>query len=309
MQAQQKMAPKTIFVLPFPKVRPYMGLETIGKDPAPYRCRTRYPSAQGATSELSSRARPSGDEAASGGSLPRSGIEQSNLSKNRAEPDTGGPRHLTSGFWNPWGIDLQAVPRRMKPDVWMEAVEAPVGTLERHASKSLEFSYAPGVPKEGRLSAALPIKDTQYGDAACTAFCGNLLFEGRELDRVMAAHRIDRGDIGSLLFHLGADCPGAVSMHAGRVRSRGKRPGVFPDDYEEVPAARLRPTPSVAGCPWAAATRRTRSLAGRGRAAQDRGRASRRAVLSCREKGRRAPTTHILKVSPRDEPGTCCVTR
>lgn len=187
----------------------------------------------------------------------------------------------------------------MRLDVWMEAVEAPVGTLERHADKSLEFAYAQGVPTEGRLSAALPIRDAHFGDAACIAFFGNLLFEGRELDRVMAAHRIDRDDIGGLLFHLGADCPGAVSITpAGS--GPGKRPGVFPDDYEEVPAARLAEF--------------VRSLHFHGRlpdGARDpspiAGVQPKIAVLHHDKRfflpreGSRAPTTHILKISPRDD--------
>ena len=100
----------------------------------------------------------------------------------------------------------------MKLDVWMDNVEDPVGVLDRADDKTMRFTYAVGVPAEGRISMSLPLGEQVFSDAACVAYFGNLLFEGQELDRVMALHRIDRDDIAGLLYHLGADCPGAISI-------------------------------------------------------------------------------------------------
>lgn len=188
----------------------------------------------------------------------------------------------------------------MRLDVWLEAVSEPIGILERKADKSLTFTYTGELKAEKRLSIALPVRKEDYSDAYCVAYFGNLLFEGRELDRIMALYRIDRDDIGKLLYHLGADCPGAVSI-TPEGTGPGKRPGVFPDDYEEVSPDRLHAIVT--------------SLHLTGRLPQDERNKSpiagvqpKIAVLYDEDKfylplaGSKAPTTHILKVSPKDEP-------
>ncbi|MER2510158.1 MAG: HipA domain-containing protein [Amaricoccus sp.] len=126
----------------------------------------------------------------------------------------------------------------MRLDVWMEAFDTPVGALERLDDKTMRFTYADDATPEMRISVAMPTTDPRqpgagaaYGDADCVAFFGNLLFEGRELDRVIASYHLDRDDIAGILFHLGADCPGAISI-TPEGAGPGKRPGIFPDDYE-----------------------------------------------------------------------------
>lgn len=184
----------------------------------------------------------------------------------------------------------------MRLDVWMEAEEEPVGLLERAEDKSLRFGYAEGSPPERRISMSLRVRAEPYGDAACVAYFGNLLFEGRELDRVMAAHALDRDDVGGLLFHLGADCPGAISV-TPEGTGPGKRPGRFPDDYELLAPDRL--------------TAIVRSLHFRGSLPEGErdpspvaGVQPKLALVShgghfyVPREGTRAPTTHILKVSP-----------
>ncbi|MCB1348711.1 MAG: HipA domain-containing protein [Maritimibacter sp.] len=188
----------------------------------------------------------------------------------------------------------------MKLDVWMDNVEDPVGVLDRADDKTMRFTYAVGVPAEGRISMSLPLGEQVFSDAACVAYFGNLLFEGQELDRVMALHRIDRDDIAGLLYHLGADCPGAISI-TPEGTGPGKRPGVFPDDYEELDQQRLEeivrtlhvtghlpederdPSPVAGVQPKLALVHRD------GR-------------FYLPKAGSRAPTTHILKVSPLEEP-------
>ncbi|PTV93967.1 serine/threonine-protein kinase HipA [Rhodobacter aestuarii] len=190
----------------------------------------------------------------------------------------------------------------MKLDVWLEAFAAPVGTLSRHDDKSLTFTYAPGSQPTQRISMSLPLRDEPYRDADARAFFGNLLFEGRELDRVMAVHGLDRDDIGGLLEHLGADCPGALSV-TPEGTGPGKRPGVFPDDYEEIEPARLLsilrslhfygrlPDDTRDPSPIAGVQPKLALVARDGRYYVPRA-------------GSRAPSTHILKVSPRTQSET-----
>lgn len=187
----------------------------------------------------------------------------------------------------------------MKLEVWIEALNRPIGTLDRAEDKSLSFTYAPNLPPQARISLALPIREAPYGDTACVAFFGNLLLEGRELERVMAAHRIDRDDIGALLFHLGADSPGAISI-TPEGQGPGKRPGHMAEDYDEVEAAAVArivtslhtlgrlpdgardPSPIAGVQPKIALMHRD------GR-------------FYLPKPGSGAPTTHVLKVSPRED--------
>lgn len=187
----------------------------------------------------------------------------------------------------------------MRLDVWMEALDTPVGLLERAADGSLSFTYTPDLPPEGRISLSMPIRDEAYGDAASTAFFANLLFEGRELDRVKAVYGIDRNDVAELLNHLGADCPGAVSV-TPEGTGPGKRPGMFPDDYEEITDERMTrivaalhfngrlPDEERDPSPLAGVQPKLALVVHEGRYFQP-------------KPGSRAPTTHILKVSPRDD--------
>jgi serine/threonine-protein kinase HipA len=187
----------------------------------------------------------------------------------------------------------------MRLEVWMEADPEPVGVLERRDDKSLTFTYAAGSPPERRISMSLPVRAEPYGDAACVAFFGNLLFEGRELDRVMAAHALDRDDIGGLLAHLGADCPGAISV-TPKGAGPGKRPGIFPDDYLRLDDARLAaivrslhfrgslPEGERDPSPVAGVQPKLALVANEG-------------LFYVPREGSGAPTTHILKVSPSND--------
>jgi serine/threonine-protein kinase HipA len=188
----------------------------------------------------------------------------------------------------------------VKLEVWIESEKAPIGVLERADDKTLTFQYAADVASSGRLSLSMPVRDEPYGDAACVAYFGNLLFEGREHDHVVAAYGLDRDDVGGLLYHLGADCPGAVSV-TPEGAGPGKCPGVFPDDYSRLTPDELREIVT--------------SLHEHGRLPDETrdvspvaGVQPKLALLRWESEfyiprpGNKAPTTHILKVPRRREP-------
>jgi serine/threonine-protein kinase HipA len=188
----------------------------------------------------------------------------------------------------------------MKMEVWLEPQEQRVGVLERADDKRLTFTYDDKLQAAARISLSMPITDQPYSDAACRGFFENLLFEGPQLDRVLDSYKLDRGDTGSLLYHLGGDCPGAISI-TPEGEGPAKRPGVFPDDYDAINDDHLLAI--------------VRSLHIERRLLEEHrdpsplaGVQGKIAVLYrdgtyyLPKAGRRAPTTHILKVSPQGDP-------
>ena len=123
-------------------------------------------------------------------------------------------------------------------DVWNEACGTPIGHLTRDVDKALSFAYAKDTGKEQQISLSLPMRPKPSKDADCWGYFANLLFEGPKLDKVLDSYKLDRGDIGALLWHLGADCPGAISI-TPEGTGPGKTPGRFPHDYEMLDETRL----------------------------------------------------------------------
>lgn len=119
-------------------------------------------------------------------------------------------------------------------DVFLEGINRPVGRLTGAPDLSLSFRYsADGLSANRALSLSLPVREEAYGDPAARAFFGNLLNENNALDSVMARHGIARNDIAGLLFHLGRDCPGALScVPPGEGPS--KQPGQLDSDYKRL---------------------------------------------------------------------------
>lgn len=121
-------------------------------------------------------------------------------------------------------------------DVYMDGQPRPAGSLRTLDNGSTEFQYAEGyLDQQGGfpLSLSMPLAPAPFGDVATRAFFENLLPENDQMRRVMAQHRIDRGDFVGLLAHLGADCPGALSCvpeGAGPV----KNPGILVSDYDPL---------------------------------------------------------------------------
>lgn len=100
-------------------------------------------------------------------------------------------------------------------EVWLETSPEPVGYLVKGDDEDLSFTYsAQWLADANRhaLSLSLPLTEEPAGDVSARAWFGNLLQENDQLDAIMARYRIERGDIAGLLEHLGADCPGAVSV-------------------------------------------------------------------------------------------------
>lgn len=118
-------------------------------------------------------------------------------------------------------------------DVFMEGEERPVGRLTGDDAGALAFAYAPSAGRALSLALPLPAEGGRehYGDVEARTFFDNLLPENASLDEVMARHGVGRDDIAGLLYHLGRDCPGAIScVPAGE--GPGKRPGDLATDYD-----------------------------------------------------------------------------
>jgi serine/threonine-protein kinase HipA len=125
-------------------------------------------------------------------------------------------------------------------DVRLDNFSRPIGKLRRLKSGDTQFFYTTehlSDPLALPVSLSLPLREEPYGDVASRAFFSNLLQErDQPLQQVMEQFAIERSDIAGLLFHLGADCAGALS-----VLPEGdppiKIPGNPNTDYDPVSAA------------------------------------------------------------------------
>ena len=126
--------------------------------------------------------------------------------------------------------------------VWLEASPEPVGYLVKGDDGDLSFTYNAqwlADPSCHALSLSLPLGEEPFGDVPVRAWFGNLLHENDQLEATMARYGIERSDIAGLLEHLGADCPGAVSV-LGLDRPPVKRPGTLSEDYDPLDEGTLR---------------------------------------------------------------------
>lgn len=188
-------------------------------------------------------------------------------------------------------------------DVRIDSVDAPIGKLERTASSSLVFQYTLDYASRENaapISLALPVSTEPFSDNRTRAYFANLLPENEQLERVMAREGIERDDVVGLLYHLGADCPGAISC-LPESAPPVKVPGLLATDYNFLSgdeiyeiARRLadrEPLPENMNDPSpVAGVQRKIALV----AAPD-GR------FALPKEGLGAPTTHILKMPRRAE--------
>lgn len=120
-------------------------------------------------------------------------------------------------------------------DVRLDGFAAPIGKLTRKESGDVMFCYAVehlGLPNAMPLSLSLPLQEAAYGDVATRTFFSNLMQERNQpLKEVMERYGIESTDLVGLLYHLGADCAGAVSvLQEGSAPT--KVPGNLVTDYD-----------------------------------------------------------------------------
>ncbi|WP_136621478.1 MULTISPECIES: HipA domain-containing protein [Mesorhizobium] len=127
-------------------------------------------------------------------------------------------------------------------DVRLDGFTEPVGILARDDNGGVAYAYRPDYvanPDAVALSLALPLTDEPYGDVAARPFFDNLLQErDGALADIMAREGLARDDIAGLLFHLGKDCAGALSvLPAGAPPV--KLPGDYGSDYVRIGMERM----------------------------------------------------------------------
>lgn len=120
-------------------------------------------------------------------------------------------------------------------DVYLEAVSDPIGRLSAAEDGAMSFAYiTDAIPHP--VSMSMPIREEPFGDVTARGFFSNLLFENEMRDQIMQRHGIAERDIVGLLYHLGADCPGAISC-VPEGAPPAKRPGLLDRDYAALDGA------------------------------------------------------------------------
>lgn len=190
---------------------------------------------------------------------------------------------------------------RLALDVWHDGATEPVGALNALDNGAIEFRYThPRLQTGQPISLSLPLQEEPIGDAVARAFFDNLLPENQQIQLVIDREGLDRSAIVDILFHVGADCAGAIScLPEGSPPI--KVPGDLAEDYRPLDegeiatiVARLadnRPLPGQIDDPSPVAGIQNKialTLLPDGR-------------LALPRDGRKVPTTHILKVPRRAE--------
>jgi serine/threonine-protein kinase HipA len=104
----------------------------------------------------------------------------------------------------------------MQLDVRLDGFDDPIGSLTSDDRGALRFIYSAAYlqrPHALALSLALPLGDEAFNDFATRAYFDNLLQE-RDTARadIIAKYRLSTDDIVGILYYLGKDCAGAVSV-------------------------------------------------------------------------------------------------
>jgi serine/threonine-protein kinase HipA len=124
-------------------------------------------------------------------------------------------------------------------DVRLDGFAAPIGKLTRAASGNVAFEYSAEHLSANNalpLSLSLPLNDEPYGDGTTRAFFDNLLQErDQPLKKIREQYNIEKDDLVGLLFHVGADCAGAVSI-LPEGSPPTKVPGNLQTDYDTLSA-------------------------------------------------------------------------
>ncbi len=193
---------------------------------------------------------------------------------------------------------------RLRLDVWMDGLPIPAGALVAHADDTLRFSYNDDyfAAGGGPLSLSFPLGVRTFGDLPSRAFFGNLLPENNQIQRIREREGLEANDVAGILYHMGADCSGAIScVPAGSPSA--KIPGNLATDYiplsDNEIAEIMVSLADHARLPDA--TRDPSPLAG----------VQGKLAITVLPDGRwalpnpdlKVPTTHILKVPPRGDAG------
>ena len=116
-------------------------------------------------------------------------------------------------------------------DVHMEGEDRPIGLLLSDDQGVLTLGIRP--THLGRFRFLCLFGRSRTQTLRHGFFFDNLLPEGTQIDNVIARQGLSRSDIAGLLFHLGKDCPGAISC-VPKGEGPGKKPGRFDKDYEHL---------------------------------------------------------------------------
>lgn len=122
-------------------------------------------------------------------------------------------------------------------DVRLDGYSDPIGKLSGEPNSNATFQYDSSYLNNQNavpLSMSLPLTDGPYGDVLTRNFFNNLLQErDAPLDRIMEREGITREDIIGLLYHLGQDCAGAISVLPEGAPAT-KVPGDLITDYQAL---------------------------------------------------------------------------
>lgn len=127
-------------------------------------------------------------------------------------------------------------------DVRLDGFDDPIGNLVRDEEGALAFAYQSSYldnPAAIPLSLSFPLTDEAYEDSGTRPFFDNLLQErDGPLQKIMDREGLSRSDIAGLLFHLGRDCPGSISV-LPLASPAAKVPGDFETDYRALDEAQM----------------------------------------------------------------------
>jgi serine/threonine-protein kinase HipA len=122
--------------------------------------------------------------------------------------------------------------KMLQLDVYLEDIGAPIGKLSRSEAGEVSFRYlTDDLPYP--ISQSLPVREESFGDVEARDFFDNLLFENELRDQTMQRYGIAQSDIVGLLYHLGQDCPGAISV-VPEGSEPGKRLGDLAANYKTL---------------------------------------------------------------------------
>jgi serine/threonine-protein kinase HipA len=129
---------------------------------------------------------------------------------------------------------------RLSLDVWLDGHPLPVGKLVSFERGDIGYRYNAEYLGRGArpISMSLPLQEAAFGDLGTRAFFANLLPENDQVQRFRERNGLEAGDVVGLLYHLGADCPGAISCLPVGV-GPAKVPGVLSEDYLPLSAEEI----------------------------------------------------------------------